>query len=457
MLDETADAVSGVTEAMLLRGGTVVTMDEAFTVVPDGEVLIRGGRIEAIGRSLRRPPDVEVIDVGGGLILPGLIQGHVHLGQTFFRGLAEGRRLLSWLEERIWPLEAAHDDESAYWCALLGAAECLLGGTTTIQDIGIGPGTPGLLRALDHARIRAIAGKCLMDQGIGLPPGLAEDTDHTLSDAESLGCALAGHPRLRYGLNPRFILSCSDTLWRGTRLLAERHGWPIHTHALEQADETEAVRAIKGGRDEIAYFDDEGILDADIRIAHGVWLTADHVGQIGDRRFSVIHCPSSNLKLGSGVADVVALRAAGLPVGLGCDGTACCNHLDAFEEMRLAALLQKAKHQPGSFSGRDALALATREGARAIGLDAEVGSLECGKQADLVVLGAESPALWTHDAADPHDRVAFSAGRGDVRHVWVAGERLVADGELTRLSLAEIMRRATKQVGALVARSGVVL
>ncbi len=141
----------------------------------------------------------------------------------------------------------------------------------------------------------------------------------------------------------------------------------IHTHALEQADETEAVRHLKGGRDEIEYFDDEGILDTDLRIAHGVWLNEQHRAQVGRRRFSVIHCPSSNLKLGSGVADVVALRQSGIPVGLGCDGTACCNHFDAFEEMRLAALLQKTKHDPGAFSGGDALALATREGAPSCG------------------------------------------------------------------------------------------
>ena len=456
--DDTRPAQPVDSGSWLIRGGTLVTMDDAFSVLPESDILLRDGQIVTMGSNLPVPAGARTVDARGCLVLPGLVQGHVHLGQTFFRGLAEGRRLLSWLQERIWPLEAAHDDESAYWCALLGAAECLLGGTTTIQDIGIGPGTPGLLRALDDAGIRAIAGKCLMDQGTGLPPGLAEDTDRTLAETESLGQEIdrAGG-RVHYGLNPRFILSCSDALWAGTRDLADRYGWSIHTHALEQADETEAVRAIKSGRDEIEYFDDTGILDADLRIAHGVWLTESHVARIGQRRFSVIHCPSSNLKLGSGVADVVALRRAGLPVGLGCDGTGCCNHLDAFEEMRLAALLQKTKHDPGAFSGRDALALATREGARAIGLDTEVGSLESGKRADVTIIAADGPGLWAHGAADVHDLIAFSASRGDVRHVWVAGERLVADGVLTHLSLDEIMRRAHQQVAALVARSGVVL
>src|SRR5690349_7753894 len=171
---------------LLLRGGTILTLDAEATVL-QGDVLVEDGRIRAVGRIPKPPPAARVLDVSGGFVLPGLVQGHLHLGQTFFRGLAENRRLLAWLRERIWPLEAAHDDESAYWCALLGAAECLLGGTTTIQDIGIGPGIPGLLRAIDDSGLRAFAGLCLMDSGDGLPAAMRQPTDWALAEAEALG------------------------------------------------------------------------------------------------------------------------------------------------------------------------------------------------------------------------------------------------------------------------------
>lgn len=444
---------------LLLRGGTVVTLEANPRILPGWDLVLADGKITALGLNLKPPKGARLLEVSTTLVLPGLVQGHVHLGQTFFRALAESRRLLAWLRERIWPLEAAHDEESAYWCSLLGAAECLLTGTTAIQDIGIGPGARGLMRALVDSGLRAQAGKCLMDEGEGLPAGLAEDPEATLADTEALGDAFDGAcgGRLRYALNPRFILSGSDRLWRGIRELAERRGWPVHTHALEQEEETAAVRRLKGGRDEIEYFDQEGILATDFRIAHGVWLTEEHLERVRRGRFSVVHCPSSNLKLGSGIADLVRIRGAGVPVGIGADGTPCNNDLDAFEELRLAALLQKWRHGPAAFSGLDALRLATSEGARALGLEDQVGTIEVGKAADLVVLDLKRPELLAAAQSDVHDLVTFSASSAAVRHVIVAGELLVEDGRLTRLDLDEIHTRAAASLAALIRRSGVEL
>jgi cytosine/adenosine deaminase-related metal-dependent hydrolase len=442
---------------LVLRGGDVLTLDAAATVRRSTDVWIADGRIAALGGARAGQP--RVLDVAGCFVLPGLVQGHVHLGQTLFRGLAEHRRLLAWLRERIWPLEAAHDDESAYWGALLGAAECLLGGTTCLQDIGIGPGASGLLRALADSGLRAVAGKCLMDAGDALPARLAEETDATLAETEALGARFHGaaNGRLRYALCPRFILSGSDALWRGVAELAARHGWPVHTHALEQRDETEAVRALKGGRDEIEYFADAGILSADFRVAHGVWLDERHFQRVRGERFSVVHCPGSNLKLGSGIAPVPAIRAAGIPVGIGADGAACNNDLDALEEVRLAALLQAVTHGPGTLSGLDALRLATSEGARAIGLESEIGSIEIGKRADLLVLATDRPEMWCAPQADPHDLVTFGASRAAVRHVIVDGEVLVENGRLTKLDAAALRREADRALAAVVARSGISL
>lgn len=450
------DSVDPRTGAVLLYGGTALTMDPEAKVLRDAEVLLDQGRIAAVGRALTVLPGTRFIDVQGCLILPGLIQGHVHLGQTFFRGLAENRHLLQWLGDRIWPLEAAHDDESAYWCTLLGAVECLLSGTTTVQDIGIGPGVRGYLQGLADSGLRAIGGMCLMDSGEGVPEGLMQDTDRVLAETESLGDAFEDPDgRLSYSINPRFILSCSDALWAGARDLAGKRAWPMHTHGLEHKAETDIVRALKNGRDEIDYFEDTGVLDADLRLAHGVWLQDSHHQRVKRHQMSVVHCPSSNLKLGSGIADVVGLRRSEIPVGIGCDGAACSNGFDAFEEVRMAALLQKMRHGPDSFSGIDALRLATSGGAEAIGLQQQVGSLEVGKRADVLVLDSQRPEMWGAPQADPHDLVAFSASRAQVRHVFVEGEQLVEDGRLACIDLEEIRRQADRTAVELLSRSKV--
>lgn len=432
------------TRHLLIEADTVLTMDPERRVLAPGCLLLDADRIVAVGETVEAPPGARRLSLRGGLVVPGLVQAHVHLGQTIFRGLAEGRRLLPWLRERIWPLEAAHDDDSAYWSAQVGAAECLLGGTTTVQEIGLGPGASGLLEGLLASGLRAVAGMCLMDSGPELPEELRGETDRVLQRTVELGERFDGADggRLRYSLNPRFILSGSDALWREVRVLAERHGWAVHTHALEQREESEAVRELKQGRDEIEYFDSEGLLETRLCLAHGVWLTGRHLARVADRRLSVAHCPSANLKLGSGIADIVAMRDAGLPVGVGADGAACNNDLDCLEEVRLAALLQALEHGPGALDGATALGLATDEGARALGLGDETGSLEPGKYADLVVLDGSRPELAAADDVDPHDLVTFSATRAAVRHVMAAGRWQVWEGELLHLDLGEAMRRA---------------
>ncbi len=443
-----------------LRGGLLLTLDERATVVEGGDLWVDDGRIAAVGGPGRRVPAgadaPRDLDVSGCAVLPGLVQGHVHLGQTLFRGLAEDRRLLAWLRERIWPLEAAHDRDSAYWSALLGAAECLLGGTTTIQEIGLGPGADGLIAGILESGLRGFAGKCLMDVGEGLPERLAEPAERGLAEAEELGDRLerSSGGRLQAVLNPRFALSCSERLLSGIAELSRARGWPVHTHALEQREETAAVRRAWSGRDEIELFRDLGLLDGDLRIAHGVWLHPRHWPDLARRRFSVVHCPSSNLKLGSGIARVVGLKRAGIPVGVGADGPPCNNRLDAWTELRLAAQLQVLRYGPGSFRGVDALRMATSEGARALGLESEIGSLEVGKRADFVVLDLARPELVCAPGVDPHDRLAYAASPAAVRHVGIGGRLVVEDGRPTGIDLERVLREAAAAAERVARRAG---
>jgi len=296
-----------------------------------------------------------------------------------------------------------------------------------------------------------------MDRGEGLPERLAESTSRCLEETEALADRWHGaaEGRLRYVLNPRFALSCSHDLLAGVAEIAARRGLPVHTHALEQRAEAAEVKRLNGGRDEIDLFGDLGLLDRDLRIAHGVWLSRRHYARLAARRFSVVHCPGSNLKLGSGIARICRIRAAGIPVGIGCDGPPCNNRLDAFEEVRLAARLQGLREGPGALPAVDALRLATSEGARALALDAEIGSLEVGKAADLVVLALERPELAVSSRVDPHERIVYGAAAASVRHVAIGGLVEVEEGRLQRLDLAKIVREATRAADRVSRRAGI--
>jgi 5-methylthioadenosine/S-adenosylhomocysteine deaminase len=429
---------------LLLKGARVVTMDPERRIL-DGDVVVRDGRIEAVGRADPKARGAHtVIDCTGLVILPGLVQAHIHLCQTLFRGLADDLALEDWLAKRIWPLEAAHTEESVYWSAMLGAAELLLGGTTAILDMETVRYTGAAFAALEAIGLRATAGKCMMDAASN-PPGLREPTDRSLEQSADL-CATwhgAAGGRLRYCFAPRFAPSCTGPLLRAVSDLAARTGAVIHTHAAETPAELEMVKR-ETGHDEIVYLDSVGISGERVTLAHCVWAGKEDIVRLARQRTNVAHCPSSNLKLGSGIAPIPEMLAAGCRVALGADGAPCNNRLDAFEEMRAAALIQKPRLGPEALPAAQVLELATLGGARALGLDAEIGSIEVGKRADLVVLDLEGPHAQPAEA-DLVSRIVYSARAADVRHVLVDGRVVVKDRALKTAKIEEILRAANAQ------------
>ena len=428
---------------LLLRGGRVVTLDGARRIL-DADVLIGDGRIRSVGRSDGRTagrPKPTTIDCTGLVILPGLIQAHIHLCQTLFRGLADDLPLEAWLAQRIWPLEAAHTEESVHASAMLGAAELLLGGTTAILDMETVRHTGAAFEALESIGIRATAGKCLMDAAAN-PAALREPTDRALAESADL-CARwhgAAAGRLRYCFAPRFAPSCTGALLRAVSDLAEQAGAVIHTHAAETLLELDTVKRATG-HDEIAYLDSVGISGPRAALAHCVWVDQDGIARLARQETNVVHCPSSNLKLGSGVAPIPEMLAAGCRVGLGADGAPCNNRLDGFAEMRLAALLQKPRLGPEIMPAAQVLEMATLGGARALGLEAEIGSIEVGKCADVIVLDLGGPHAQP-DEADLMSRIVYSARAADVRQVIVDGRIVVRDGELQTADVAKIRETA---------------
>lgn len=436
----------------LFHGATLVTMDAERRVFR-GDLLVRDGRILSIGPDLVAH-GARVVDLTGRWILPGLIQGHLHLGQTLFRGLAENRRLLPWLEEVIWPLEAAHTEESAYWTALVGGIEALRGGTTSLLDIGLVRGASGLFRAARDLGVRAWIGKLLMDRGEQAPAALLDEPAAAIAESRELAARWHGAAdgRIQYAVCPRFVYSCSPRLWELAVAQAAEGGYLLHTHAMETVEEQAAVQAIEH-RSEFETLEDVGALTVPLKIAHGVWVADAERDRLAAAGAAIMHCPGSNLKLGSGVADVRGLRAGGIAVGIGCDGSPCNNFLDPLGEVRLAAQLQKWKQGPDGFDAREALELATRGGAEALGALDRIGSLEKGKAADFVVLNLEAVHSLMADSVDPYTRIVFGADRTNIETVYVAGRPVFDRGHVLGVDGAEVLVRAREELRALLRRA----
>ncbi len=447
---------------VLIRGGFVATMDASRRVI-EADVLVDEGRIAAIvprdARPSRRPkaaieagnrPHVRVIDATGCVVVPGFVQTHVHLCQALFRGMADELPLLDWLRSRIWPLEAAHDDESLAASAALGIAEMMRAGTTSILDMGTVHHQDAVFETLRRSRMRAVSGKAMMDRGLGVPKGLRETTRDSLRETERLIARWHGQEegRLRYALAPRFILSCSEKLLRASAEIAKATGTLVHSHAAEHPGEKNEVRA-QLGMDDVDALASYGIAGPNVVLAHGVQLTRAQMRRCGRDGTRFVHCPSANLKLASGIADVVAMRAAGMIVGLGADGAPCNNRMDPFTELRQAALLAKVvQKNAAALSAMDALAMLTIDGARVLGLEAEIGSIEIGKRADVAVVRLDGLHAEPHHAhlwGDPVSRLVYSATASDVTDVLIDGLPVVSRGELRALDADVVRENAVRQ------------
>jgi len=417
-----------------------------------GDLDIVGDRIVTNAANGANGANGEVIDASGCYVMPGLVQTHIHLVQTIFRGLAEDLSLLEWLRTRIWPLEAAHDERSLRATARLGLLDLLATGTTTILDMGTTHGGDVIAEELVASGIRARFGQAMMDGGDGVPKALRETTSASLHASSRLVMQWDGAAdgRIGYAYAPRFALSCTRELLEAVSDITKRLGLLIHTHSNENVAERALIEAATG-QAPTAYLDDVGLVNDRSVIAHGVNLDAREIAILAERGASITHCPSSNLKLGSGIADVRTLRDAGITVGIGADGAACNNRLDGFDEIRLAALLAASLHGPGALTAWDALAIGTRDGAKALRLDADVGTIEVGKKADLIVLDLERLA---GPAGDPATRIVYGGGSRAVRDVIVDGRALVRDFRPLTLDAAEVRARAAEALPALAARAG---
>ena len=435
--------------SILIKGGTIITMSDDDTV-STGDLLVRDGRIVAIGE-VKQSTD-ETIDARGCAVLPGFIQTHIHLCQTLFRGAADDLPLIDWLKQRVWPLEAAHTPESIRASARLGIAELIKGGTTCALTMETVNHTGEVFRAVEEVGFRATVGKCMMDAGEGVPDALHEETADSINESLALFEEWHGRAdgRIRYCFAPRFAVSCTRELLERVAHLARERGVLVHTHASENQTEIELVERTTGQRN-IAYLNTVGLAAPHVALAHCVHVNNDELDILARTGTHVLHCPSSNLKLGSGIAPIAEMLARGISVSFGADGAPCNNRLDMFTEMRTAALLQKVQRGADALPARSVLRLATIAGARALGLQAEIGSLEMGKRADVTILNLAR--LHLTPRPDVVSSIVYAAEPSDVRDVLIDGRIVLRDGELLCMSEQEIISEARTQAELLFRRA----
>jgi cytosine/adenosine deaminase-related metal-dependent hydrolase len=416
-----------------------------------GSIYCEDGRIVEIP-SNRQTAD-QIIDANGKLVLPGFVQIHVHLNQTLFRGLADDMDVVDWLRLRIWPLEKAHTPESIYASARLSIAEMIRSGTTTAMSMESLNYTEAAFQAAGEMGFRAVIGNAMMDRWEVGTEMIGEETGVTLKKSMDLLDRFDGTSsgRLHYAFCPRGTRNATDELWKEVAQIARQRKVQVHTHAAENQAQTDRLAGFGGH--EVLYLDRMGAVDSNLVIAHGVWLTDEEHDLLGSAGATVAHCPSANFKLASGVARVPEMLAKGINVALGADGAPCNNNLNPFMEMRLAALVHKPRCGPRSMPAIQVLEMLTLNGAKAAGLASQIGSLEVGKRADIVLLKRDVLHAWPTLAANPISQVVYEHQAQDVDTVLIDGEVLLQGGQFTRWDLQDILRGSQDELRRLLDRN----
>ncbi len=436
---------------LLVRGGTLLTM-VAGVPAAVADLLIEDGVIQAIGPRLPCA-DAAVIEAGGMLVLPGFIQAHTQLSHTLLRGQAAGRDYFTWLHDFAWPYEAQLSGEALTCAARLGMAELLLGGTTSVLDVGPTRHQDGLFVEAERMGLRYTGGQALIDQGQGYPAGLKQTADVSLAESDRLWRRWhnAAHGRLRYAYAPRGLLTTSASTLMRIAALAHERGVCVQLPIAETGDEAALVLE-KLGKHAAQILAEVGLLAPHTVLTHGTWLTAQERRLIREGQAGVAHLPSTDLALGGGVARVAEMRRDGLCVMIGCGSPSLSGHLDVLRELQLAAHLQDLKEGPGTLGGEALLSMVTAQAAQALGLP-EVGVLAAGKRADLVLWDLQAPH-GSPCLRDLATRFIQSARAADAHTVIVDGIVRVKARKLLGVKVGELVVTAQRLGEQLLARIG---
>lgn len=431
---------------LLMNCDWVVTQDPQRKVLRNSSVRISDGRIDEVG-DLRPIPKDDIIDCQGKLLIPGLINTHTHLSMALFRGYADDLELHEWLEQKIWPLEKRLTGDMCYHGALLGSLEMTRTGTTCFVDMYFH--MERVAEAVQEAGLRALLSYGIIDPKDDVGAGRErENTLKLLDHIKSMN-----QPRLEFAVGPHATYTCGEETLLWSRDLAERNNFLVNIHIAETRGEQARFEREKKTR-VVEYLDKIGFLSDRVLAAHAIWLTKTEVKLFGKNGVRVAHCPVSNMKLaGGGVAPVPEMWEAGVPVGLGTDGPASNNGLDMFDTMKTCALVHKAhRWDPTIASAQRVLDMATIDGARSIGKEKEIGSIEIGKRADLVLLDARDPNMIPiHGKETAVSNLVYSANGFNVDTTIVDGKILMIDRKPSVLDPEKIAIAVDSSVAALFA------
>ncbi len=442
---------------MIIVPKNIVTVDSKNRILKNHFVEIKDGRIVRIAKNdiqLFKKHIGDVYQFENLTLIPGFIQTHIHLCQTLFRGLADDLELLDWLQLKIFPYENAHNENSLIVSTTLGINELLLSGTTTLLDMGTLRHQEIIFEELQHSGIRAIAGKCLIDEN-DLFPEFKSDTNSELNEIYQLAKTFhnTSNGKIKYGFAPRFVLSCSEKLLKESfEMKKDFPGSLYHTHSSENKSEIAEVKR-RHNKENIEYFDSIGVIDDHSVLAHCIHVNDKETELLKKNDVRVSHCPSSNLKLGSGIANIPKYLGKGISVSLGADGAPCNNNLSVFNEMRLAALIQKPIHGPTAMNAKTVFKLATIEGAKALHLQNEIGSIEVGKKADVVLLDLSTNShSISDDDESVYSDIVYSSSNDCVHSVMIEGEWKVLNKKSFLYDQPELNQKSKEELKKLLKR-----
>jgi 5-methylthioadenosine/S-adenosylhomocysteine deaminase len=426
---------------IVIHNGLIITVNSDFDIIENGVVCITQGKLERIeARADDKPlPEAEqIIDASGGIIMPGLVNTHTHLPMTLFRGLADDLPLALWLDEFIFPCEAKYlTPETVRVGTLLACAEMLLSGTTTCCDGYFFEND--VASAVYTSGIRGVLGQGVIDFPA---PGVSDPSDNIMNAVRYVEKWQKVSPLITPSIFCHSPYTCSEATLKNAKAACDSKALLFQIHAAETKSEYVRIQT-EQHTTPVKYLDRIGILDENTLMVHGIWLDDDDIEIIAKRRSTVSHNPQSNMKLASGIAPVPSLLTAGVTVGLGTDGCASNNDLDLFREMDTAAKLHKVNlFDPTVMDAKTVLKMATIDGAKAIGVDKHIGSLEPGKQADVIIIDTLIPHLVP--MYNPVSHIVYSVQGSDVRDVMVAGRILVRNKNLLTLDLENILERVTR-------------
>jgi 5-methylthioadenosine/S-adenosylhomocysteine deaminase len=432
---------------LLVTGGTVVAMDAQHRVIEDGGVAIRGEDIVAVGTRTdleKQYVATKTINAAGGLILPGLINGHAHAAMSLFRGLADDLSLDEWLQKYIFPAEARNVTlDFVTWGTRLGLLEMLRGGITTYADMYYFEDE--VARVTKEAGMRGVLGETIID----FPAPDNKTTAAAFTYTQNYITHWKGDSLITPAVAPHAIYTVSEKNLQDSAALARRNQVPILIHLAEASFESEQART-KYGLSPVAYLQRIGLLGPDVTGAHCVWVDAADIAVLAHFGVGCVHNPSSNMKTAAGVMPVIDMLKAGEPIGLATDGAASNNNQDLFEEMDLAAKLQKiARMDSRALPAEQVVEMATIGGARAVHLDKQIGSLEAGKKADLILIETTGPHATP--SYNVYSQLVYALKASDVKTVVIAGKVVMEDRRVLTLNEKEIMAKAQEYKKKIVA------